>query len=148
MADINNTTLYDRDFYAWANEQAGLLRAGRLSDLDIENLAEEIESMGRSEKKELVSRLHVLIMHLLKWQFQPAGRCTSWRLTVVEQRRGLAKHLAANPSLKAVLAEAIEAAHDEAVVGAARETMIELELFPAVCPWMFDQIADSGFWPD
>jgi hypothetical protein len=104
--------------------------------------------MGRSEKKELVSRLQVLIMHLLKWQFQPAGRGTSWRLTIEEQRRRLAKHLAANPSLKAELREAIESAHDVAVVGAARETMIDLELFPTACPWTFDQISASNFWPD
>jgi hypothetical protein len=148
MANITNATLYDRDFYAWANEQARLIRAGLLSDLDIENLAEEIESMGRSEKRELDSRLQVLIMHLLKWQFQPPGRGTSWRLTIEEQRRRLAKHLVANPSLKAELRDAIQSAHDIAVVGAARETMIELELFPNVCPWTFDQIAGAEFWPD
>jgi hypothetical protein len=148
MADPSNISLYERDFHAWANEQAGLLRAGKLSEADIENIAEEIESMGRSEKRELVSRLQVLIMHLLKWQFQPAGRGTRWRLTIEEQRRGLAKHLAANPSLKAALTEAVESAHDLATVAAARETMIELKLFPTSCPWSFAQISDSNFWPD
>ena len=64
-------SLYDRDFYAWANEQAALLRSGKLAEADIENIAEEIESMGRSEKRELVNRLTVLLLHLLKWQFQP-----------------------------------------------------------------------------
>ena len=72
-----SNTLYDRDFYAWANEQAALLRAGRLSEADIENIAEEIESMGRSEKRDLVSRLTVVLLHLLKWQFQPSHRSNS-----------------------------------------------------------------------
>ncbi len=125
-----------------------MLRAGRLSEADIENIAEEIESMGRSEKRELTSRLQVLMMHLLKWQFQPAGRGTSWRLTVEEQRRALTKHFAANPSLKTMLNEAIESAYDLAVVAAARETNIELKEFPNVCPWVFAQMADSGFFPD
>ena len=75
-------TTYDFDFYAWANEQAGLLRAGRWSEADIAHIAEEIETMGRSEIRELVSRLKVLMMHLLKWRFQPTGRSTSWRLTI------------------------------------------------------------------
>ena len=79
-----SNSLYDRDFYAWANQQAALLRAGRLAEADIENIAEEIESMGRSEKRELVSRLVVLLQHLLKWQFQPLFRGASWRLTYRE----------------------------------------------------------------
>ena len=73
-----SNSLYDRDFYAWANEQAALLRAGRLTEADIENIAEEIESMGRSEKRELVGRLAILLQHLLKWQFQPGRRSASW----------------------------------------------------------------------
>ena len=81
-----NATLYDTDFYAWANEQAALLRAGRLSEADIENIAEEIESMGRSERSELVNRLTVLLVHLLKWRYQPGLRGRSWRLTIEEQR--------------------------------------------------------------
>ncbi len=102
---MGNRQLYDQDFYAWANEQAGLLRAGRLSEADIEHIAEEIESMGKSEKRELVSRLTVLLLHLLKWQHQPAFRSKSWRLTLEEQRDRLEDHLADNPSLKSSLLE-------------------------------------------
>src|ERR1700712_4659540 len=98
-----NRQLYDQDFYAWANEQAGLLRAGRLSEADIEHIAEEIESMGRSEKRELVNRLTVVLLHLLKWQFQPVLRGSSWRLTLEEQRNQLEDHIADNPSLKSVV---------------------------------------------
>src|ERR1700723_1229460 len=97
---MRNSLLYEQDFYAWANEQAALLRAGRVSDADLEHVADEIESMGRSEKRELVSRLKVLLTHLLKWQFQSTLRGTSWRLTIEEQRREVAEHLSDDPSLK------------------------------------------------
>jgi hypothetical protein len=86
---MSNATLYDQDFHAWANEQAALLRAGRLSEAGIAHIAEEIESMGRSEKRELVNRLAVLLTHLLKWQHQPGHRGNSWRLAIEEQRERL-----------------------------------------------------------
>lgn len=143
-----SSPLYDRDFFAWANEQAGLLRSGRLDQADIAHIAEEIESMGRTEKRELVSRLAVLLMHLLKWRFQPAMRSTSWRLTIEVQRRELARHLADNPSLKSTLAEAIEQAYGDAILNAARETGIEKTRFPSICPWPFEEIAAQDFWPD
>jgi hypothetical protein len=148
MADITNATLYDRDFYAWLNEQAGLLRAGRLNELDIENLAEEIESMGRSEKRELVSRLEVLIMHLLKWKFQPTLRSTSWRLTIEDQRFRVSDHLDENPSLTARLDEAILSAYRRAGRRASGETGFDIKHFPPACPWTFDQITGADFWPD
>jgi len=143
-----SASLYDSDFYAWANEQAALLRAGKLSAADIEHIAEEIESMGKTEKRELISRLTVLLMHLLKWRFQPAGHCVSWQLTIKEQRRKLTRHLADNPSLKASLPETMADAYGDAIIDAARETSISEEAFPPACPWSFDQIMDAGFWPD
>ncbi len=109
-----SNSLYDRDFYAWANEQAALLRAGRLTEADIENIAEEIESMGRSEKRELINRLAVLLSHLLKWQFQPAFRGNSWRLTIEEQRNRVDDHLGDNPSLKSQLDQAMRTAYRSA----------------------------------
>ncbi len=143
-----NSTLYERDFYAWANEQAALLRAGKLSAADIDHIAEEIESMGKTEKRELVSRLAVLLMHLLKWQFQPMARSNSWRLTVEEQRRQLVRHLRDNPSLKATLAEAILDGYGDAVIAATRETALDRGTFPALCPWPFEQMIDDDFWPE
>src|SRR5580698_7276634 len=95
-----SNTLYDQDFFAWAQEQAELLRAGRLSEADIGHIAEEIESMGRAEKRELVNRLIVLLHHLLKWQFQPDRRGASWEATILVQRHALERHLEDNPSLK------------------------------------------------
>jgi hypothetical protein len=146
---MSNAELYDADFYAWANEQAGLLRAGKFSEADIDHIAEEIESMGKTEKRELVSRLKVLMMHLLKWQFQPTGRSISWRLAVEEQRREVIDHLADNPSLRARLGEAVISAYASAVLGAARETGLDRAIFPPVCPWMFDeQIIAHDFWPE
>ena len=144
---MSNTTLYDRDFFAWAGEQAALLRAGRLAEADIAHIAEEIESMGRSEKRELVSRLKVLLVHLLKWQFQPGGRGNSWRLTIAEQRREVAEHLDDNPSLRARLAEAMASAYGGAVLTAARETNLDPGTFPEGCPWDYATIMDPGFWP-
>lgn len=144
---MSNPTLYDRDFYAWANEQAALLRSGQLSAADIEHIAEEIESMGKTEKRELVSRLTVLLMHLLKWQYQTKRRGRSWRATIRVQRLDLAEHMADNPSLKAQLSAAIATAYEKAVIKAAAETGLPESTFPPACPWMFEQIA-ADFWPD
>ena len=140
-------SLYDHDFYAWANEQAALLRAGNLMAADIEHIAEEIESMGKTEKRELVNRLAILLSHLLKWQFQPVRRGASWQATIRIQRRDLARHLIDNPSLKSALAPAIEDAYGNAVIDASAETGLCEDTFPPVCPWSFDQLMDEGFWP-
>lgn len=141
-------SLYEKDFYAWANQQAALLRAGKLDAADIANIAEEIESMGRTEKRELVSRLKVLMLHLLKWQFQPALRSRSWTLTVEEQRQQLLDHMADNPSLRSRLLEAIEQAYRLALVAVERETGLPRATFPDTCPFTYDQMADDGFWPE
>jgi hypothetical protein len=116
------SALYERDFYAWANEQVELLRNGKLAAADIANIAEEIESMGRSEKRELVSRLTVLLLHLLKWRFQPERRGVSWDL-----------------SMKPLLPEAMATAYRRARRNAALETDLPESTFPADCPWTFDQ---------
>ena len=142
------TSLYEADFYAWANEQASLLRAGKLSSADIENIAEEIESMGRSERRELVSRLTILLLHLLKWQFQPGLRGHSWRYTIKVQRRDLARHLADNPSLSVQLPLILADAYTSAILLAAGETGLPEGAFPTLCSWSYQQVADPDFWPD
>jgi hypothetical protein len=131
--------LYDRDFYAWANRQAALLRAGKLTDADIANIAEEIESMGRSEKRELVSRLNVLLLHLLKWRFQPERRSRSWEVSIANSRDDLTDHLADNPSLQAMLPEAVAQAYRRARRSASAETGLPESTFPMDCPWTFDE---------
>ena len=139
---------YDTDFYGWANEQAALLRAGDLEAADLANIAEEIESMGKSEKRELISRLAVLLTHLLKWRFQPGGRGSSWKASIRVQRIRISDHLVDNPSLKPKIPEAVSRAYDEAVIVAADETKLGEAVFPTICPWSFDEILNSGFWPD
>jgi len=141
-------SLYETDFYAWANQQAELLRAGRLSAADIENIAEEIESMGKTEKRELVSRLAVLLLHLLKWRFQPERRGASWEATITVQRRDLVRHLRDDPSLKSKIAEAIEDAYGDAFLLAVAETGLPRPTFPLECPWSFEAIMDAEFWPE
>lgn len=145
---MNDISKYDLDFYAWANEQADLLRAGRLSELDVENVAEEIASLGRSEKRELVSRLAVLLLHLLKWEYQPAYRGKSWQITIVDQRRQIIEHLAENPSLKPMLEEVVSKAYGDAVLRAERETCLLRDMFPWACTYSIEQILDGGFWPE
>ena len=145
---MSTSTLYDRDFYAWANEQAGLLRDGKLTQADIEHIAEEIESMGKSEKRELVSRLTILLLHLLKWQFQAPKRSKSWQNSVEVQRISLDSHLRDNPSLKSVLDGAISEAYRVARLEAENETGIDKNTFPVTCPWSFDQMMAEDFWPE
>ena len=139
---------YETDFYAWANEQGALLRAGRFSAADIENIAEEIESLGRSEKRELVSRLNVLLLHLLKWRFQPGLQSRSWKLSIIEQREAVSSHLVGNPSLKNRLPECVNSAYKLAFIGVHRETGLPEKMFPAACPYSFHQMLDEGFFPE
>jgi len=145
---LATATLYEADFYGWTQRQADRLRARDMANLDVENLIEEIESMGRSEKRELTSRLELLLMHLLKWQYQPNFRSKSWQLTVKEQRRRVAEHLGENPSLKGMLTEAYEKAYGFAVLEAEHETGLDESVFPTRCPWTFEQAMDEGFWPE
>jgi len=146
MKNHHLSATYNLDFYAWTQEQAKLLRNQEFQNLDWENIAEELEGMGRSEKRELGSRLEVLIMHLLKWQFQPALRSRSWELTIKEQRLRLEKLLAENPSLKSSLAEVMENVYPLASLSAERET--GLSAFPETCPYSLPEILAADFFPN
>ena len=140
-------TPYEKDVVAWAMEQAALLRAGKLSAIDIEHIAEEIEDVGKSEKRELASRMAVLLAHLLKWQHQPARRGSSWTSTIKVQRKALARALRATPSLSASLSDPdwLEGTWDDAVGKAIEET--GLDAFPESCPWSMDQVLSVEFLP-
>ena len=142
------TNRYNTDFYGWTKEQADLLRSGSLGQLDTQNLLEEIESMGNSQRSELESRLEVLFLHLLKWAFLPSHRGRSWQLTIAEQRRKVARRLSKSPSLKRELDEMTTDAYGDAILSAARETGMDENTFPKSCPWSFEQIMDSEFYPD
>ena len=139
--------LYDRDFYAWSREQAELLRAGKLAEVDIEHIAEEIDSMGRTEKRELINRLDVLLLHLLKWRYQPGKRGPSWEASILNQRNRIADHLDDNPSLKPLLPQALASAYRSARREAIAETGFAGSTFPDACPWTVEEVLDEGFWP-
>ena len=139
---------YEQDFYSWTQEQAELLKTGRFSELDIANLIEEVESMGRSEKRELESRLTILLLHLLKWKYQEVRRGRSWQLSIDEQRIQFEKTLNENPGLKPTLDQIIKDAYKLAVIKAARETKTSKCIFPESCPWTLAQFIEDVFYPD
>ncbi len=134
------TISYEKDVMAWANEQAGFIRNKKFELLDLEHLAEEIEDVGKSEQRELASRIAVLIAHLLKWQSQSERQGASWQRTIKEQRKSIALHLKHVPSLKTKLfdSEWQEAVWADAVTIAIKET--GLDNFPENCPWQIDDI--------
>jgi len=138
------TLAHDRDFYAWTQNQAQLLLTGQFDVLDIQQIAEELEDMGRTEKRTLESRLEVLIMHLLKWQYQPNLRSRSWQLTIREQRLRAQTLLEDNPSLQPYLPQRIDKIYRLAVIAAERET--GLNLFPETCPYKIEQILSDDFF--
>lgn len=140
-------TLYKTDIVAWANQQAALLRAGQLTELDLFNIAEEIEDVGKSEQRELANRMAVLLMHLLKWQFQPRFRGASWENTIRHQRNKIYRRLKSTPSLKPLLQDDdwIQDAWEDGVDGASMET--GLTNFPETCPWSMEQVLIEGWMP-
>jgi hypothetical protein len=146
----STTTSYDKDVILWSEQQARLLRAGRFAELDIEHLADEIEDVGKSEKRELASRMAVLLAHLLKWSSQPEVRSNSWRSTIVVQRKRVALAIKATPSLKAVMRDPDwrEDVWLDALEQAQKETGLALEDLPAACPWTMEQAAEQDFWPE
>ena len=142
------TYRYENDFYAWSQEQAALLRAGRWSELQIEPLSEEIEDLGKRERRALESRLAVLIGHLLKWELQPEySYRKSWRATINEQRRSIARLLAENPSLQPLLHDLVTLAYADSCDLVVRETPLDYEDLPSACPYTAARILDDAFWP-
>lgn len=141
-------TSYNTDFYAWTKEQAQRLKAGQWAQLDIENLVEEIESLGKQERQQLINRLGVLLGHLLKWQYQPNYRSPSWQATIREQRRRLRRLLEANPTLQPYLPEALQAGYEDGIDLAIQETNLPEETFPTTCPYTLDQALDAEFLPN
>ena len=141
-------TLYDTDFYQWTQTMALALIQGRWQDLDIDNLVEEIESLGRSEKRALKSRLEGLLMHLLKWTYQPEQRSNSWRATITEQRLRIQDLLAESPRLKPYLQTEQARCYANARKLAAAETGLALTAFAEICPYPLSTILTDGFLPD
>jgi hypothetical protein len=140
--------LYDEDFLVWTQETARLLRARRLHQIDVEHVAEEIEDMGLSQKRELLSRLRTIILHLLKWSYQPGKRKGGWATTVDTQRAELETLLRHSPSLRRAVPESIQEVYPRAVGGASRETGLSRNTFPDRCPFTPEQILDEDFLPE
>ncbi|MCV3206463.1 DUF29 domain-containing protein [Mesorhizobium sp. YC-39] len=143
----HKSTPYEIDYAQWCAEQGALLREGRLSDLDRENLAEEIESLGRSDKREIESRLGTLLLHLLKWQFQAEKRKAGWLLTIREQRHQIKKLINESPSLKAYPRKQLASEFEFARLKAADETGLPEKDFPADCPYPIADVLDRDFFP-
>jgi hypothetical protein len=143
-----DTELYEKDFYEWAMENSKLMRLGRLSEIDVENIAEELESMGKSEKRAFINRLALLLAHLLKWQFQPGLRSKSWRYSIKEQRTGLLDLLEDSPSLSHDIETKVKKSYSKALIIVAKQTGLDEDIFPRSCPYSFAQAVDDNFWPE
>ena len=141
-------SLYEKDFYAWTQWHIKALANRTASELDWENLRRELECLGRQEYRELVSRLTVLLGHLLKWELQPERRCRSWFLTIREQRRAIERHLKRSPSLRSMQEDALADGFEGGVDLALRETSLPLRVFPEKCPYTFEQVLDKHFLCD
>jgi hypothetical protein len=137
--------IYERDFYTWSQEQAEHVRAGRWTAVDRENVAEEIESLGREQFAKMRSAIRVLLIHMLKWDHQPDRRGRSWALSIKAQRLDLADILEGNPGVRPRIDEAISKAYRQAVLEAARETGLEEDEFPPQCPYGWDDITARDF---
>jgi len=141
------TTLYNTDVYAWTQQQVKLLRAEEWDKIDWQNITEEIDALGASQRNELRNRLKILLLHLLKWQFQPEHQSNSWRASIDEQRSSIADLLEDNPSLHRLLNESVAIAHPRAVRDAVKQTGLPKPTFPADCPYALDKILDEDFYP-
>ncbi len=138
----------DEDFALWCAQQGELLRKGRLAAVDRENLAEEIESLGRNQEDEIENRLAVLLCHLLKWRHQPEARSNSWKATIAEQRYRIRRRIKQSPSLRDHPATALNGEYELARLKAAGETGLPEEAFPVDCPFSIEQILDPDWLPE
>jgi Domain of unknown function DUF29 len=148
MANLHQHSDYDKDFYAWALESAELLRQKKFDQIDIEHIAEEIESMGKSNKRSLINHLSVLITHLLKCKFQAERRGTSWENTIERQRIDIQELLEESPSLKHEIELKFSLAYKRARLDASSEMGIKKNVLPEKCPFSLSQCLDNEFFPD
>jgi hypothetical protein len=140
-------SLYDRDFFAWTQSVGEQLLAGRVSQADLERIAEEISDMGKRDRSEVHSRMVVLIMHLIKWVIQPERRENStWRSTIVTQRRELTNKFRDSPSLRPYAMKILQEAYSEACDDALEETCLQTSL-PGDCPYTMEQVLQAGWYP-
>ncbi|WP_413175446.1 DUF29 domain-containing protein [Anabaena azotica] len=141
-------TLYDQDYSLWLETTIEKLREHQFQAVDIENLIEELETLGRSEKKALRSYLRLIVMHLLKWQYQPEKRSKSWQITIRDNRFEIEEALQDSPSLKPQLTELLTQCYPRAVMEASEETGLPVSTFPTSCHFTIEQILDQNFLGD
>jgi hypothetical protein len=139
---------YDTDFFQWTQATAEMIRQGRLAEVDLEHVAEEIEDMGKRDRREVRSRLIVLVMHLLKWEFQPERRTPSWRSTIDEQRMQIELILLDSPSLRRLPSDELDATYKRAINRAVTQTGLNKNRFPPSCSYTVEQILDVAFVPE
>jgi len=142
-----DSTLYDRDFNLWLDKTASLLKERQFHELDIPNLVEEIETMGRSEKHALQSNLIVVLLHLLKYKYQPQRRSSSWLASIAEHRDCLEIVLTDSPSLQTYVNTVFQKCYSKARRRAAIETELPIDTFPVESPFMVDQTLDPDYLP-
>ncbi len=140
--------LYEKDLYSWAKQNAALLRDGRLSEIDIEHIAEELEDMGKSEQRDLASHVRNLLLHLLKWKYQPGLRGASWDLSISNNRDAINDILADSPSLQLGFPALMDKMYPRARKAARIEIGLPDPIFPDTCPFSAEQILTEGFQPD
>ncbi len=148
LANETVNDLYEKDFFLWLETTALLLKEGKFNEIDIANLVEEIETMGRSEKRSIVSNLEVLLMHLLKYKYQPEKRTNSWLLTIYEHRKRVLRRLEESPSLKRYYQEKFSSCYQTARKEASIETGLKIDAFPEDCPFKLELILDSDYLPE
>ena len=147
--EVQEPARYDRDLYSWAVEQAALLRAGRISEADAVNIAEEIDDVGNEQYNKLESALRVILLHLLKWDHQPERRSRSWWASIAVQRKHALRVLDKNPGLKPLIDEAIVEAYETARIQAMAQTSLDDDAFPPDCPYSWQEIMEQPVeWPD
>ncbi len=148
ISDRPDLSLYDQDFMLWITNMVQLLKEHRLTELDLENLIDEIEDMGRNQKHALESNLTILLMHLLKWQYQSAKRTNSWKFTIREHRQRLQKAFRDSPSLKHYCEQVFSDCYQDARNLASDETGLELAMFPVESPYAIAETLSQDFLPN
>ena len=139
---------YEQDYNLWLQKNVALLRQGKINHIDAANIAEELESMGKRDRRQLLNRAIVLLAHLIKWAYQPDAICSSWEGTIIEQRRRLLQLLKDSPSLKPLMEQQVSQAWEAACKDASVQTGQPVTTYPQQCPWGISQILDADWFPE
>ena len=142
---------YQRDYYGWIQHNVHAIREGRFKEVDWPNVAEELEDMGKSERRAVRSQLARLVAHLLKWSYEPEARRlseNSWRATIEDARDSMRELVKESPSFQPQLPDFLSSAYRSALAQVVAETNLPKKTFPAACPWTLEQVLDDDFWPE